>query len=60
MKTNFKGDFTMKKITSIMGTIYMAICLAVVGWIYGCPKSFGKFMSKWQAKLEEGFEEEEE
>lgn len=50
----------MKKIASIMVAIYMALCLAVVGWIYGCPKSFGKFMSKWQTKLEEGFEEEEE
>lgn len=60
MKTNFKGDFTMKKIASIMAAIYMALCLAVVGWAYGCPKSFGRFLGKWQAKLDEGFEEEEE
>lgn len=50
----------MKKIASIMVVIYTALCIAVVGWIYGCPKSFGRFLGKWQTKLDEGFEEEEE
>lgn len=50
----------MKKIASIMAAIYLALCLAVVGWAYGCPKSFGRFLGKWQAKLDEGYEESEE
>lgn len=50
----------MKKIVSIMTAIYMALCIAVVGWIYGCPKSFGRFLGKWQTKLGEGMEETEE
>lgn len=48
----------MKKIASIMVAIYMAICLALVGWMFGCPKSYGRFITKWQEKLEEGMDED--
>lgn len=47
----------MKKLIAILVIGYMALCFALVGWMFGCPKSYGKFITKWQKKLVEGMED---
>ena len=48
----------MKKILVIMVGGYMALCIALIAWMFGCPKSYGRFITKWTEKVGEGMEEE--
>lgn len=48
----------MKKILYAIIGGYLALTIAVVAWMFGCPKSYGRFLSKWQDKVTEGMEED--
>lgn len=48
----------MKKILGIMAAIYMTLCFAVVGWMFGCPESYGRWMNKWVEKINDGLYED--
>lgn len=50
----------MKKIVGIVVVAYLSLCAGIIGWMFGCPKSYAKFISRWQKKVEEAFDEEEE
>ena len=50
--------FMMKKFLAILAGGYMVLCVALIAWIFGCPKSYGRFIAKWTEKVEDGMEEE--
>lgn len=47
----------MKKVLGAIIGAYLTLTIGVVVWMFGFPKSYGKFISKWQKKLTEGIEE---
>ena len=49
----------MKKVLTFIAGGYLVACIGLVAWMFGRPKSYGKFISKWQEKVMEGMEEED-
>lgn len=58
MKLNYILEVCkMKKVIGAIIGAYFGLTIGVVVWMFGFPKSYGKFMSKWEEKVTEGIED---
>lgn len=47
----------MKNILGAITGAYLILTIGVAVWVFGFPKSYGKFISKWEEKVTEGIED---